>query len=69
MNLKKIFPPRLDKGKLIGVIAPADPVAGVCSKESIKQAYTYLRNKGFSIVEGRSVKLHTEKTYGRSSSA
>lgn len=29
MDFEKVMPPRLDKSKLIGVIAPADPVAGV----------------------------------------
>ena len=61
MNLKKILPPRLDKSKLIGIIAPADPVSGVCSEDSIKQGYEYLKSKGFSVVEGRSVKLLTQK--------
>lgn len=61
MNIKNTLPPRLKKGKFIGIIAPADPVAGVCSEDSIKQAYAYLKNKGFSIIESRSVKLHTEK--------
>jgi len=61
MNIKKILPPRLDKSKLIGIIAPADPVAGVCPEETIKRGYAYLKNKGFSVVEGRSVRLLTQK--------
>ena len=61
MNIKKILPQRLDKNKLIGIIAPADPVAGVCSEEIIKRGYEYLKNKGFSIIEGQSVKKITQK--------
>jgi len=61
MKQKKILPPRLDKSKLIGIIAPADPVAGVCSEDTIKQGYEYLKSKGFSIIEGRSVKFLTQK--------
>lgn len=61
MNLKKIFPKRLEKNEKIGIIAPANPVAGVCSKEMIMRGYAYLRNKGFSVAEGESVKLLTQK--------
>lgn len=61
MNLEKILPPRLDKNKLIGIIAPAAPVAGVCVEEVIQREYEYLKSKGFSVVEGRSVKLLTQK--------
>lgn len=56
MKIEKILPPRLEKGKSIGIIAPADPVAGVCSADMIQQGYQYLKDKGFSIVEGESVK-------------
>jgi len=59
--ISKILPSRLDKSKLIGVIAPADPVAGVCSEDVIKRGYTYLKSKGFSIIEGNSVRLFTQK--------
>ena len=60
--MSKLFlPPRLDTKKLIGIIAPADPVAGVCPEDTIKRGYEYLKNKGFSVAEGRSVKLLTEK--------
>jgi len=61
MNLKKILPPKLGKNKLIGVIAPADPVASVCQKDTIQRGYSYLKKKGFSVVEGRSVKELTPK--------
>lgn len=61
MNTKRILPPKLDKSKSIGIIAPADPVAGVCPEDTIKRGYEYLRSKGFPIVEGRSVKLLTQK--------
>lgn len=61
MSIKKILPPKLNKDKLIGIIAPADPVAGVCPDETIRRGYAYLKNKGFSVVEGRSVKLLTQK--------
>ncbi len=59
--INKILPPRLNKNKLIGIIAPADPVAGVCPEDTIKRGYGYLKNKGFSVAEGRSVKLLTQK--------
>lgn len=59
--MQKILPPKLDKDKSIGVIAPADPVAGVCPEDTIKRGCEYLRSKGFSVVEGRSVKLLTQK--------
>ncbi len=61
MNLKKILPPKLDKSKKIGIIAPADPVAGVCPEETILRGYRYLKEKGFDVVEGGSVKKLTEK--------
>lgn len=60
-KMQKILPPKLDKSKSIGVIAPANPVAGICSEETIKRGFQYLKNKGFSIVEGNSVKLLTTK--------
>ena len=59
--MQKISPPKLDKNKSIGIVAPADPVAGVCPEDTIKRGYEYLRNKGFSVIEGRSVKLLTQK--------
>jgi len=59
--LNKILPPRLNKNKLIGIIAPADPVTGICPEDTIKRGYEYLKNKGFSVTEGRSVKLLTQK--------
>jgi len=59
--MQKILPPRLDKNKAIGVIAPANPVAGVCHEDTIKSGYEYLKNKGFSVIEGLSVKLVTQK--------
>lgn len=58
---KKILPPRLKKGQLIGVIAPADPVAGICPEETIQRGYGYLKNKGFPVIEGRSVKEFAKK--------
>ncbi|MEP7162183.1 MAG: S66 peptidase family protein [Candidatus Moraniibacteriota bacterium] len=65
MKTERIFPPRLDKTKLIGVIAPADPVAGVCSTDVIRRGYEYLKERGFSIIEGESVKsLSTGHTAG-----
>ena len=57
--VKKIIPPKLDKSKKIGIIAPADPVRGICSNNVIQRGYEYLRTRGFSIEEGESVKnLH-----------
>lgn len=60
-KLKKILPPKLTNNKLIGVIAPADPVRGICSEDVIQRGYDYLKKKGFSIVEGESVKELTKK--------
>ncbi len=57
----KILPPKLDKNKKIGVIAPADPVRGVCAEDTIQRGYRYLREKGFAIVEGESVRKLTPK--------
>lgn len=58
---QKILPPKLDKSKKIGIIAPADPVRGVCSEDVIQRGYKYLNEKGFDIVEGESVKVLTKK--------
>src|SRR3990167_5568150 len=58
---QKILPPKLDKSKKIGIIAPADPVSGVCSEDIIQRGYTYLKRKGFDIVGGESVKKLTRK--------
>lgn len=59
--MKTIFPPKLTKEKLIGFIAPADPVAGVIPDEDFERGITYLKDKGFGVVLGESVKLRTEK--------
>lgn len=59
--IKKILPPKLSKNKKIGIIAPADPVRGVCSEDVIQRGYEYLRKKGFSIEEAESVKKLTQK--------
>ena len=56
MKHKRILPPRPKKGQKIGIFAPADPVAGVCPNDVIQRGYTYLKDKGYSIVEGDSVK-------------
>jgi len=61
MNIKKILPPKLNRDKKIGVIAPADPVSGVCPKDTIQRGYKYLKAKGFSVEEGKSVKKLTQK--------
>ncbi len=61
MKNERILPPRLSKDKLIAIIAPADPVAGVCPKETIQRGYLYLKSKGFSVIEGESVKCLTKK--------
>lgn len=61
MNPKKILPPQLDKSKLVGIIAPADPVRGVCSEGMIQRGYDFLKKKGFSVIEGKSVKKLTQK--------
>lgn len=59
--IEKILPQRLNRNKLIGIIAPADPVVGTCSQEVINRAYSYLESKGFSILQGESVKISTSK--------
>jgi muramoyltetrapeptide carboxypeptidase len=61
MNPKIILPPKLNRNKKIGVIAPADPVKGVCSEDVIQRGYEYLKARGFSIEEGESVKKLTQK--------
>lgn len=53
-------PPRLKEGQKIGMIAPADPVRGICPEETIRRGYEYLENKGFQVVEGESVKVLTQ---------
>ena len=58
---QKILPPKLDKSKKIGIIASADPVRGVCSENVIQRGYKYLKEKGFDVVEGESVKKLTRK--------
>lgn len=60
MNIKLLKPPRLEKGKKIGIIAPADPVRGVCPEEVIQRGYKYLKSKGFEVIEGESVKVLTQ---------
>jgi len=59
--MKNILPPRLTNNKLIGLIAPADPVAGVMPDEDFNRGVNYLKDKGFNVVLGDSVKLRTEK--------
>ncbi len=59
--IRKILPPRLDRNHSIGMIAPADPVSGVCLEGTINRGYKYLRSKGFQVIEGRSVKIQTQK--------
>jgi len=61
MNSEQIKPPRLEMGKKIGIIAPADPVRGVCPEETIQRGYDYLEGKGFPVVEGESVKILTQR--------
>ena len=61
MEIKKILPQKLDKSKKIGVIAPADPVSGICPKDTIQRGYKYLKTKGFFVEEGNSVKKLTQK--------
>jgi muramoyltetrapeptide carboxypeptidase len=60
MKPEQLKPPRLENGKKIGIIAPADPVRGVCPEETIQRGYEYLRSKGFPVVEGESVKVLTQ---------
>jgi len=57
--LEIIKPHKLKKGDTIGIIAPADPVRGVCPDDVIERGYAYLRDKGFVILEGDSVKKST----------
>ncbi len=54
--VEAIKPHKLKMGDTIGVIAPADPVRGVCPEDVIERGYEYLRQKGFNIIEGQSVK-------------
>lgn len=64
MSKKRILPPRLQKGQKIGVIAPADPVHGVLPKEQIDKAYSYLKERGFDVVEGKSMGILSHHTAG-----
>lgn len=57
----KILPPKLDRSKKIGVIAPADPVRGACFDGVIQRGYKYLSDRGFTVEEGESVKILTRK--------
>lgn len=57
----KILPPKLNKGKKIGIIVPSDPVRGVCHEDVIQRGYKYLNDKGFIVEEGESVKILTRK--------
>lgn len=59
--MKKILPPRLTKDKSIGLIAPADPVAGVIPDEDFDRGIKYLKDKGFEVILGKSVKFMTKK--------
>lgn len=59
-NSNQIIKPfKLKRGDVIGVIAPADPVRGVCPDDVIERGYAYLREKGFRVLEGKSVKTLT----------
>ena len=59
---QKILPPKLDKSKKIGIIA-SDLVRGVCSENVIQRGYKYLKEKGFDVVEGESVKKVNKKAH------
>lgn len=61
MTIQKILPPRLKSGSGIGVIAPADPVKNIHPDDIIQKGYDYLKNKGFRVFEGKSVKESTQK--------
>ncbi len=51
---KTLLPPRLKKGKCVAVIAPADPVKGVCAEADIKRGEQFFKGKGFEVVAGKS---------------
>ncbi|PWB38384.1 MAG: LD-carboxypeptidase [Parcubacteria group bacterium] len=61
MKIKNILPPSLKPGQAIAVIAPSSPVSGVCKGETIKRGYDYLRERGYKIIEGESVKRLSKK--------
>ncbi len=51
-----IKPFKIKPGDAIGVIAPANPVKGVCADDVMQRGYAYLRGKGFDVIEGESLK-------------
>lgn len=57
-------PPKLKNGDTIGMIAPADPVFGVCPDLMKNTGYDYLRGKGFVIKEGSSMYESSDYTSG-----
>lgn len=59
--MEKIYPKKLTTDKKIGIIAPGDPVCGVLPEDNIAAGTKYLKDKGFTIEEGESVKIFTEK--------
>lgn len=61
--MKNLLAPRLSRKKSIGIIAPATPVAGILSEKFIERGYNYLREKGYSVVVGESVKKNASRSY------
>lgn len=59
--MEKIYPQKLTTDKKIGIIAPGDPVRGVLPEDRIAAGCQYLKDKGFTIEEGESVKVPAEK--------
>lgn len=59
--MRKKYPKRLTSNKKIAIIAPGDPVRGVLPEDKIVAGYCYLKDRGFTIVEGESVRVFKKK--------
>lgn len=56
---KRILPPKLSREQKIAIIAPADPVHGVCNPVDIERGVQYLQDKGFAVELGSSVQAES----------
>lgn len=59
--MDRIYPTQLTTNKKIGIIAPGDPVRGALPEDVIEAGKQYLKDRGFSVEEGESVKVTTKK--------
>lgn len=61
--MMKIYPPKLSKGDKIGVIATSTPIT-ILEEKQIKQGYSYLESKGFTVVEHPQCRRKIDYTAG-----